>query len=52
MRYVRHPGVYEKTPATLRRHPPRYSEHTEEILQQAGYSAEQIAALKADQVIP
>ncbi len=51
MRYVRHPGVYEKTPATLRRHPPRYGEHSEEILQEAGYSAEQIAALKADQVV-
>lgn len=50
-RYIRHPGVYEKTPATLRRHPPRYGEHTEEILQEAGFSAEQVATWRAAGVI-
>jgi len=49
--FVRHPGVYEKTPASLRRHPPRYGEHTEEILHEAGYDGEQIAALRSDQVV-
>jgi crotonobetainyl-CoA:carnitine CoA-transferase CaiB-like acyl-CoA transferase len=51
MRYVRHPGVYEKTPATLRRHPPRYGEHTGDILLEAGFTEEEIATLRADQVV-
>jgi crotonobetainyl-CoA:carnitine CoA-transferase CaiB-like acyl-CoA transferase len=51
MRYVRHPSIYEKTPATLRRHPPRYGEHTEEILREAGLSAEQIEQLKTSAVV-
>lgn len=51
MRYVRYPGIYEKTPATLRRHPPRYGEHTEEILLEAGCSAEDIARWKSEQIV-
>ncbi|MEH6582476.1 MAG: CoA transferase [Halioglobus sp.] len=50
-RFVRHPGIYEKTPATLRRHPPRYGEHTEEILAEAGYSEEEISALRSTQIV-
>jgi crotonobetainyl-CoA:carnitine CoA-transferase CaiB-like acyl-CoA transferase len=50
-RFVRHPGVYEKTPATFRRHPPRYGEHTDEILAEAGYSSEEIAALRSSQTV-
>jgi crotonobetainyl-CoA:carnitine CoA-transferase CaiB-like acyl-CoA transferase len=46
MRYVSHPGIYAKTPATLRRHPPRYGEHTNEILAEAGLTEEAIAALR------
>jgi crotonobetainyl-CoA:carnitine CoA-transferase CaiB-like acyl-CoA transferase len=42
-RYISHPGVYEKTPATLRRHPPRYGEHSDEILREAGFDAAQVA---------
>jgi crotonobetainyl-CoA:carnitine CoA-transferase CaiB-like acyl-CoA transferase len=50
-RFITHPSVYEKTPATLRRHPPRYGEHTEEILAEAGYTSEEIAALRAAKAI-
>ncbi len=45
-RFVRHPAVYETTPATLRRHPPRYGEHTQEILLDAGFSETEIARLR------
>ncbi len=51
IRYVRHPGIYEKTPASLRRHPPRYAEHTDEILAEAGFTAEQIAQWRDAKVI-
>jgi crotonobetainyl-CoA:carnitine CoA-transferase CaiB-like acyl-CoA transferase len=50
-RYVAHPGIFEKTPTSLRRHPPRYGEHTDEILAEAGYDEEQIAAWREAQVI-
>jgi crotonobetainyl-CoA:carnitine CoA-transferase CaiB-like acyl-CoA transferase len=50
-RFVRHPGVFEKTPATLRRHPPRYGEHTQEILDEAGYTGDEIAALRTGQIV-
>lgn len=51
MRYIRHPGVYEKTPASLRRHPPRYGEHTDEILLDAGFSEDQIKQWRTEQLI-
>lgn len=50
-RYVRHPAEFGETPATLRRHPPRYGEHTDEVLAEAGYAGADIAALRADGVI-
>jgi crotonobetainyl-CoA:carnitine CoA-transferase CaiB-like acyl-CoA transferase len=51
MRYVRHPSVYERTPATMRRHPPRYGQHTGEILSQTGFTEEEIAALREAGVV-
>ncbi len=51
MRYVRHPGIYPMTPATLRRHPPRHGEHTDEVLGQLGLSGEAIAELRASGVV-
>ncbi len=50
-RFIRYPGVFEKTPATLRRHPPRYGEHTDEILCEAGYSEKDIEALRQSQAV-
>jgi len=49
--YVRHPGHYSETPATLRRHPPRFGEHTNEILLSAGFNSEQIDALRHNKVV-
>jgi crotonobetainyl-CoA:carnitine CoA-transferase CaiB-like acyl-CoA transferase len=51
MLYVRHPGHYSETPATLRRHPPRFGEHTNEILLSAGYTQGQIEALRGSKVV-
>lgn len=51
MRYVRYPGHLSETPACLYRHPPRLGEHSTEILQEAGYSAEDIARLQQDSVV-
>jgi crotonobetainyl-CoA:carnitine CoA-transferase CaiB-like acyl-CoA transferase len=45
-RYLRHPVRYEKTPASFRRHAPRLGEHTDEILSEAGFSGEEIEALR------
>jgi len=42
MRYIRYPGHFSETPATLHRHPPRLGEHTSEVLLEAGYSQEDI----------
>jgi crotonobetainyl-CoA:carnitine CoA-transferase CaiB-like acyl-CoA transferase len=41
------PVNFGSTPASIRRHAPRLGEHTEEVLREAGLSAEQIAALTA-----
>jgi crotonobetainyl-CoA:carnitine CoA-transferase CaiB-like acyl-CoA transferase len=50
-RFVRHPAVYEKSPASLRRHPPRYGEHTTEILSEAGYSEGEIEDMRSTGVV-
>ena len=46
-RYLRHPVRYSATPASLRRHPPRLGEHTDEVLAEAGFSSAEIAKLRA-----
>jgi formyl-CoA transferase len=51
---VKVPGVVPKlseTPGSIRSTAPRLGEDTEAVLQRLGYSAEQIAALRADKVI-
>lgn len=49
--YIRHPGHYAETPATLRRHPPRLGEHTDDILRELGYTDAQMQGLRERQVV-
>ncbi len=50
-RMLRHPVRYGESPASLRRHPPRIGEHTDEILAEAGLDAEAAARLRKDGVV-
>lgn len=40
------PLKFSKTPVSVRRHPPLYSEHTQEVLSELGYAGEEIEALR------
>ncbi len=51
IRYLRNPVRLQDTPPSLRRHPPRLGEHTDEVLRAAGLSDGEIAALRASAVI-
>ena len=51
LRQMRNAARFEKTPASIRRHAPALGEQTDQVLAEAGYSAEEIAGLKADAVI-
>ena len=52
MRQPRPQGRFSGTPAGLHRSSPALGEHTEEVLTEAGFSAAEIEALRADGVIP
>lgn len=42
---------FSETKTSIRRQPPRLGEHTEEVLMEAGYSAEDVAVLKSQAVV-
>ncbi|MBM4265373.1 MAG: CoA transferase [Deltaproteobacteria bacterium] len=48
LRYLRNPVRFAETPTSLRAHPPKLGEHTEELLRAAGFSAEEIGALREE----
>jgi crotonobetainyl-CoA:carnitine CoA-transferase CaiB-like acyl-CoA transferase len=51
LRQMRNAARFEGTPAAIRRAAPALGEHTDEILADAGYTAAEIAGLRADGVI-
>lgn len=51
VRTVKPPLSLSRTPATIRRGAPRLGEHSEEILKELGYSAEDIGSLEKDGVV-
>ena len=51
LRQMRNAARFEGTPADINRPAPALGEHSAEILAEAGYTAEEIAALKADGII-
>ena len=51
---VRAPGIpvrFSDTPGSVRRHPPLLGEHTDEVLQDLGYTVAEIAKLRSDGAI-
>jgi crotonobetainyl-CoA:carnitine CoA-transferase CaiB-like acyl-CoA transferase len=49
---VANPIKLSKTPTTVKSLGPAYSEHTEQILLELGYTWEDIAQLKQENIIP
>jgi len=47
MRFLASPARFRETPTSFRRLPPRLGQHTDEVLGEAGFGAEEIRALRA-----
>jgi formyl-CoA transferase len=52
VRSVGTPIKFSRTPARMRRGPPRFHQDTDPVLREAGYSADEIAALRREGVLP
>lgn len=50
-RHLGHPVRYAETPASLRRHPPRLGQHTNEVLQEAGFDPGELRRWRGSGVI-
>ncbi len=51
VRVLKHPVRYSSGEAALRRPPPDLGEHTDDLMAELGYTADQIAAMRADKEI-
>jgi crotonobetainyl-CoA:carnitine CoA-transferase CaiB-like acyl-CoA transferase len=51
IRYLRNPVRLPLTPPSLRRHPPRLGEHTDEVLREVGHTDEEISMLRGQAIV-
>ena len=51
IRNVGIPIKFSETPGSIRRPPPRFGEHTEEVLGEFGYSSGEIDALRSQGIV-
>ena len=51
LRQARHPARFEGTPAEVRHEPPLLGQHTDEVLAAAGFSEDELTALRREGVI-
>ena len=51
MRFLASPARFPETPTSFRRMPPRLGAHTDEVLGEAGFGAEEIGALRAGNAV-